>query len=58
MVVIGPVTGSSQTQSKTYPDTRKLLLKMGRDHSDKILKKLFEEADARKPDLIRRGYLR
>lgn len=50
------ISASAQTPSKTYPETRKLLLKMERSHSDKILIELFEEADARKSDLIQALY--
>jgi len=46
----------AQPQSKTYPDTRKLLVKMERAHEDRILKKLFEQAEARKSDLIHALY--
>lgn len=56
LVVSAAFTGSAQTQSKTYPETRKLLLKMERAHGDKTLKKLFEEGEARKPDLIQALY--
>ena len=45
-----------RTKSKTYPETRKLLLKMERDLETKYLKKLFEEAEVRKPDLIEALY--
>jgi hypothetical protein len=50
------ISVSAQTQSKTYPETRKLLLKMERPHADKILKKLFEEGETRKSDLIQALY--
>jgi hypothetical protein len=42
----------AQSQSKTYSETRKLLLKMERSPANKQLKKLFEQVDARMPDLI------
>jgi len=50
------VSITAQTQSKTYSETRKLLLKMERAHYYKILKKLFEEGEARKADLIKSLY--
>ncbi|HEY8225460.1 MAG TPA: hypothetical protein VIG25_09300 [Pyrinomonadaceae bacterium] len=56
VVVSGQVIGSAQTHSKTYPETRRLLLKMERAHDDKILKKLFEEGEARKTDLLQALY--
>jgi hypothetical protein len=45
-----------QPKSKTYPETRKLLSKMERDLETKNLKKLFEEAETRKMDLIQALY--
>jgi hypothetical protein len=56
LIVCGAVSLSAQTQSKTYPETRKLLLKMERAHGDRTLKKLFEEGEAREPDLIQALY--
>jgi hypothetical protein len=47
---------SAQNQSTTYPETRKLLIKMERVHEYKILKKLFEEGEDRKIDLIKALY--
>jgi hypothetical protein len=43
---------TAQSQTKTYSKTRKLLLKMERGPANKQLKKLFEQADIRMPDLI------
>lgn len=56
IIVSSSLSVSAQTQSKTYPETRNLLLKLERDHSDKILRKLFEEGEARKADLIQALY--
>lgn len=54
MLLIGLVTSMSQSQAQNadYSETRKLLLKMERRAGNKELKKLFEEADVRMPDLI------
>ena len=43
-------------QSKTYPETRKLLLEMDYAHLDSNFKRLFEQAIPRKPDLIHALY--
>lgn len=43
---------TAQSQTKTYSETKQLLLKMDRTHANKQLAKLFREADARTPDLI------
>ena len=43
-------------QSKTYPETRKLLAKMDYMHLDANFKKLFEQAVSRKADLIHALY--
>lgn len=43
---------TAQSQSKTYSETKQLLLKMDRTHANKQLTKLFREADVRMPDLI------
>jgi hypothetical protein len=56
LILGGVISGSAQTQSKTYPETRKLLLKMERPHSNKTLRKLFEEGAARKSDLLQALY--
>jgi hypothetical protein len=56
LIASGVVTAFAQTLSKTYPETRKLLLKMERSHADKILGKLFEEGDTRKSDLVQALY--
>jgi hypothetical protein len=56
LIVSGAVSVSAQTPSKTYPETRKLLLKMERVHADRILRKLFEEGEARRSDLIQALY--
>ena len=50
------ISASAQKQSKTYLETRKLLLRMERTHEYKILKKLFEEGVSRKIDLIEALY--
>ena len=42
----------AQEESKTYSETRKLLMQMERPSADKYLAKLFDEADARMPDLV------
>jgi hypothetical protein len=49
-------TSAVAAQSKTYPETRRLLLKMDYSHLDKNFKKLFEEALPRKADLIHALY--
>src|SRR5438046_1045512 len=49
-------TSAVAEQSKTYPETRKLLLKMDDSHLDGNFKKLFEEAIPRKADLIHALY--
>lgn len=49
----GAISAVAQTRSKTYPQTRKLLLHMERDFETKNLTKLFEEGVERKADLIR-----
>lgn len=58
LILTGPGTISfaTQPQSKTYSETRKLLLQMERCHANKALKKLFEEETARRSDLIRSLY--
>ncbi len=56
LIAGGAISAAAQTQSKTYPETRKLLLKMERGDDNKILKKLFEESEARKSDLIQALY--
>src|SRR5712691_10728772 len=56
LIVSGATSVSAQTQSRSYPETRKLLLKMERSHADKLLRKLFEEGEARKADLIQALY--
>jgi hypothetical protein len=52
----GAISAVAQTRSKTYLETRKLLLKMERAHEDRVLKKLFEETGSRKSDLIQALY--
>jgi hypothetical protein len=52
LVVASSVAGAAQTPSKTYAETRKLLSKMERAHEYAALRKLFEESEARKSDLI------
>lgn len=54
LAIASPATVAAQ--SKTYPETRKLLLKMDYSHLDGNFKKLFEEAIPRKPDLIHALY--
>jgi hypothetical protein len=49
---VGWLSSTAQAQSKTYPETRRLLLKLKRESGSKSLKKLFEEADRRMPDLL------
>ena len=44
------------SQSKTYAETRELLLKLEREHENKALKKLFEESAPRRSDLIQALY--
>lgn len=56
LAVVGTISFEAQPQSKTYSETRKLLLQMERCHANKALKKLFEEEAARRPDLIRALY--
>ena len=56
LVVSSVVSLFAQTPSRTYPETRKLLLKMERAHENRILKKLFEQAEARESDLIQALY--
>ena len=56
LIGVGAVLGVAQTQSKPYLETRKLLLKMERAHEDKVLKKLFEQGEARKSDLVQALY--
>jgi hypothetical protein len=51
--LLGAQLGWAQSQSDKYPQTRKWLLKMDRRSPNKEIRKLFEEADARMPDLIR-----
>jgi hypothetical protein len=46
----------AQYQNDTYAETRKLLLQLERDSSNKALKKLFEKGDERMADLIRALY--
>lgn len=46
-------SGAAQSQSQTYSETKELLSKMERRSESFELKKLFEEADFRLPDLIR-----
>jgi hypothetical protein len=50
------VGSSAQAQSKTYPETRRLLLEIERAHANDALKKLFREGDARREDLIHSLY--
>ena len=51
-----PSSALPQTQSRTYSETRRLLLKMERYSENQILRKLFEEGEARETDLIRALY--
>ena len=50
------VSAQQSSQSKTYAETKELLLKMERAHEYKALKKLFEESVARRSDLIQALY--
>ena len=50
------VSSSVQAQSKTYPETRRLLLKVERAPANDAIKKLFREGDARRGDLIQALY--
>jgi hypothetical protein len=55
LLVVGS-TSAVTAQTKTYPETRKLLLAMDYSHLDENFKKLFEEAIPRKADLIHALY--
>ncbi len=55
-LIVGVISASAQVQSKTYSETRKLLLEMERSHANEILKKLFEEGETRRFDLIQALY--
>jgi hypothetical protein len=55
LLVVGS-TSVVTAQSKTYAETRRLLLKMDYSHLDANFKKLFEEAIPRKADLIHALY--
>lgn len=50
------IASLAQVQSKTYLETRKLLLEMERPHANKVLKRLFEEENLRRADLIKALY--
>jgi hypothetical protein len=52
IALIAMNSGAAHGQTKTYSETRKLLLKLDRGLSNRVLKKLFEESDKRMPDLI------
>ena len=52
LVAGGIVPIAQETHSKTFPETRSLLLAMERDSTNKAFKKLFEEGDIRQSDLI------
>ena len=54
IAIASPATIAAQ--SKTYPETRKFLLKMDYSHLDGNFKQLFEEAIPRKADLIHALY--
>jgi|ERR1043165_399179 hypothetical protein len=54
LAIASPSTVAAQ--SKTYADSRKLLIKMDYSHLDGNFKKLFEEAIPRKADLIHALY--
>lgn len=58
LLLTAPIVAAQQSeQSKTYAETRQLLLTMDRsDHDDGALKKLFEESAARQSDLIQALY--
>ena len=54
LIMGGPILATAQNRpkSKTYPETRKLLLKLERSPANKSLKRLFEEEESRRSDLI------
>src|SRR5262245_3787324 len=52
IVQFGFVPFGVQSQTKTYTETRKLLLKMERREGNQALRKIFEEGKKRMPDLI------
>jgi len=56
LTIGGTISFAAQPQPKTYSETRKLLLQMERSHANQALKKLFEEEDARRADLIQALY--
>lgn len=56
LLIVGVVSAFAQTQPKTYFETRELLLKMERGGANENLKKLFEEGEARRFDLIQALY--
>ena len=56
LIAGGAISAAARPQSKTYPETRKLLLGMERSSSNKAFIKLFEEGDARRSDLIEALY--
>ena len=56
LVAYSIVSAQRPAQSKTYAETRSLLLRMERTHGNEPLKKLFEESAARRSDLIQALY--
>lgn len=50
--LVGFAPFAAHGQTRTYVDTRKLLLKVERSPANKALKKLFEERDTKRADLI------
>ena len=52
LVAGGTVPFAQETHSKTFAETRSLLLVMERDSTNKAFKKLFEEGNVRQSDLI------
>ena len=56
LVAGGTVPFAQETHSKTFAETRNLLLAMERDSTNKAFKKLFEEGDIRQSDLINALY--
>jgi hypothetical protein len=56
LALAGSTPVAAQEQTRTYSQTRKLLLKVERSPANKTLKQLFEQADKRRADLIKALY--
>ncbi len=56
IMLAGVISSPAQTQSETYSETRKLLLETERAYAHEPLKKLFEEGEVRRFDLIQALY--